>query len=220
MTLKKALKAYVGFLLDLMMPRPEHPTLAYPGLHLSWRKGWVRGLIYRTVWRIKYRLTLGPQVVIGRRFSLQGKMIVSGPGRIELGDDVVVDGVSTPFTHTSQAVISIGSKSFVNGTRFGCSNAISIGEGAILADARLMDTDFHAVHEGRNRVGAVPETKPINVGKNVWISAGSAVLKGVEIGDNCVIAFGSVVVKSIAANKIAGGNPAKEIADVPKDPKV
>jgi hypothetical protein len=48
------------------------------------------------------------------------------------------------------------------------------------------------------------------------IAAGAAVLKGVTIGENSVTAFGSVVVKDIPANVIAGGNPCKEIGDVPE----
>jgi len=197
-------------LLLSVLPAPGHPSLAYPGLHLRWRLGWLRGWLYRPLWRLR-----GHRVTLGKRFSLQGEIRFSGPGQVIIGDDVIVDAVVTPFTHSADAVIRIGSRTFVNGTRFGCALSIEIGEECILADARLMDTDFHAVSRDRNLPGARPAEAPVRVGRNVWISAGSAVLKGVEIGDDSVIAFGAVVVKSVASGKVAGGNPAKEIADVP-----
>jgi acetyltransferase-like isoleucine patch superfamily enzyme len=134
------------------------------------------------------------------------------------GDDVIVAAVTTPFTHSSKAVIKIGSRSFVNGARFGCAQEITVGEDCILADVRIMDTDFHAVHNRRNQAGMEPEVRPVRIGDNVWISAGSAVLKGVEIGRDSVVAFGSVVVKSLPSGKICGGNPAKEISNVPDGP--
>jgi maltose O-acetyltransferase len=47
----------------------------------------------------------------------------------------------------------------------------------------------------------------INIGDNVYIGAGCAVLPGVTIGSNVVIGAGSVVSKSIPAGVIAAGNP-------------
>ncbi len=214
--MKSIIKRIVTNILSVL-PSPQHPTLAYPGLHLGWRIGWMRGWFYRPLWKWR-AMRGGTRVQFGKRFSLQGKLLFNGPGTVIFGDDVVVDAVTTPFTHSSSAVIRIGSRSFVNGTRFGCAKEITIGEGAILADCRLMDTDFHAVHKRRNAIGMGPDEAPIHIGRNVWISAGSAVLKGVTIGDDVVIGFGSVVVKSISAGKIAAGNPAREIADVPEGP--
>ena len=56
-------------------------------------------------------------------------------------------------------------------------------------------------------------TKPVNIGKNVWIGGGSIILPGVTIGDGTTIGAGSVVTKSIPANCIAVGNPCKVIKD-------
>ena len=161
----------------------------------------------------------GPKIIIGKRFCLSGRMSFSGPGTLVIGDDVIVNGHCTPFTHAESAVLRIGDRTFLNGTRFGCAHSIEVGADCILADVRIMDTDFHAVHKRRNEFGMGPEVKPVRIGRNVWISAGSAVLKGVEIGDNSVVAFGSVVVKSIPADRIFGGNPAKDIGVVSEGPQ-
>lgn len=44
-------------------------------------------------------------------------------------------------------------------------------------------------------------SKPIIIGKHVWIGANTVVLKGVEIGDNAVIAAGSVVTNSVPSGR-------------------
>lgn len=54
-------------------------------------------------------------------------------------------------------------------------------------------------------------TKPVYIGKDVFIGMISLVLKGVTIGNGAVIGAGSVVIKDIPANVIAAGNPAKVI---------
>jgi len=52
-------------------------------------------------------------------------------------------------------------------------------------------------------------SKPVNIGKNVWIGGASVILPGVSIGDNSTIAAGSVVTKDIPANVVAAGNPCR-----------
>ncbi len=61
--------------------------------------------------------------------------------------------------------------------------------------------------------------KPITIGNNVWIGAGSTVLAGVTIGDNSVIGAGSVVTKSIPANVVAVGVPCKVIREIKVEDK-
>jgi acetyltransferase-like isoleucine patch superfamily enzyme len=212
---KLATKALLEAVLSVL-PAPQSPVLARPGLHLRWRIGWLKGWSVRPIWRL-HELLGGPRIRVGLRFSLQGRLIASGPGTVVLGDDVVVADKTTPFTHSREARIEIGSRSFVNGTRFGCSREITIGEDAILADARLMDTDFHPLQARRCEDPTLPVgVSPIRIGRNVWIGAGSAVLKGVSIGDNSVIAFGSVVTKDVGADTIAAGNPARPVGSVPR----
>ncbi len=198
-----------------MLPSPRLTGETGAGLHLSWRQGWIKGMLLRPIWRIRGLLG-GAQVEIGKRFSLQGSLIFSGPGTVRIGDDVTVAMVVTPFTHSREAVIEIGDRCFVNGTRFGCSRSIRVGSDCILADVRIMDTDFHPVSKRRSGPGLKIGVAPIEIGNNVWVAAGAAILKGVKIGDNSVVAFGSVLVKSVPANRIVGGNPAVDIAPVPE----
>jgi maltose O-acetyltransferase len=197
------------------LPTPQHPRYPKRGLHLRWRWGWIKGYLFRPYWKLK-TLFSGSRVQIGKRFSLQGTLRIRGPGQVILGDDCIVADVCTPFTHSKEALIHIGSRVYLNGTRFGCSSRIEIGDDCILADARILDTDFHSVGRLRNTAAAsAPSCGPVRISKNVWVSANSAVLKGVVIGDNSVIGFGSVVINAVPADRIFVGNPAKDAGAVP-----
>ena len=88
--------------------------------------------------------------------------------------------------------------------------SIVISGGAILGDnVRLLQCttigdNMHKVIEGR---------KAPMIGNNVDIGANVSIIARVKIGDNVIIGTGSVVVKNISSNKIAVGNPAKEVKE-------
>ena len=186
-----------------------------PGLHLRWRWGWVRGWLVRPPWRLRSSFG-GPRIHVGRRFSMQGSVRARGPGTIEFGDDVVVLDSISPYTHSAQATIRVGDRCGLNGVRMGCAVRIDVGSDVFLGDARIMDTDFHPVSRRRSTDRTLKAASaPIRIGDNVWIASGAAVLKGVRIGRNAVIAFGAVVTRDVADDKIAAGNPAREVAAVP-----
>lgn len=188
-----------------------------PKLRLRWRLGVLKGWICLPLWRAQSLLGR-TRIRVGRGFSLQGRLILRGPGTVILGDDVTVDALTTFYTHSKQAVIQVGDRSYVNGARLGCVSRIEIGQDGILGDCRIMDTDFHPVHKGRRTSSDAGGIASVKVGKNVWLGAGSAILKGVKIGDHSVVAFGAVVVKDIPESRIYGGNPARDLGPVPDCP--
>ena len=56
------------------------------------------------------------------------------------------------------------------------------------------------------------QSKPVIIGKNVWIGNSVTILKGSVIGENCIIGAYSVVTgKNFPENTILAGNPAREI---------
>lgn len=60
-------------------------------------------------------------------------------------------------------------------------------------------------------------SKPIYIGKNVWIASNVTVFPGVHIGDNSIIGACSVVAKDIPSNVIAFGNPLKIHREITAD---
>jgi maltose O-acetyltransferase len=212
--MRRLAKSVLAILVS-MLPAPADPVHTGPGLHLRWRLGWLKGCWFRAYQPIRTLLG-GTTFRAGRRLSIQGSLRLRGPGRVILGDDVIVGARTDIFTYFPDAIVTVGDRSFINGTRFGCVREIRIGPCAIVGDARIMDTDFHSVHRNRRTKSAPITVAPVAIGENVWIAAGAAVLRGVTIGDDSVIAFGSVVTRDIPAGMIVGGNPARELGPVPE----
>ena len=160
--------------------------------------------------RAYYRLR-GIRFHAGRNLRVDGRLIIRGPGTVIFGDDVRVGMTVTPWTYDADAVISIGSDSFINGTGFGCQRAIRIGARAILGRASIMDTDFHSVEIDRHRPDAPVRVAPVTLEDNVWVGAQAGILPGTSIGRNSVVGFGAVCAGTFPANVVIGGNPAKVI---------
>ena len=211
--MKQLVKSILSVFLSVF-PVPQHPQCLGASLHLHWRLGWLRARWCLLYYRMR-RMFGGTTLMVGKRFSVQGGLRLRGGGQVIFGDDAIIGTKTDIFTHDHNAIVRIGHRSFVNGARISAVERIEIGDDAIVADARLMDTDFHSLSKRRQQRDVPVGVAPIHIKNNVWIAAGSAVLKGVTIGENSVIAFGSVVVKDIPANVIAGGNPCKEISAVP-----
>lgn len=172
--------------------------------------------ILKSFWyRIKYEKILRT-ATFGKRFRVRGKLIIKGPGKVVMGDDVVCDDRVTPYTHSREAVIRIGDRVFLNGTRFGSAQSITVGSGCILADCRIMDTDFHSLSKDRRSDEAPVIVEPVHISDNVWVGGQAAILKGVTIGKNSVVGFGAVIVSNVPENVVAAGNPGKIIKNIPE----
>lgn len=182
------------------------------------RRGFSTLLVLARGWRYKiwYRLR-GTRFTAGQNFRVSGRLRVRGPGRVVIGDNVQIDGLVTPWTYSADAVISIGSGSYVNGTRFGCQQEITVGPGAILAEARIMDTNFHSIYANRHDVDAPVRVTPVLLAENVWIAAEAGILPGTTIGANSVVGFGAVCAGDYPANSIIAGNPARTIRPIPNE---
>ena len=84
---------------------------------------------------------------------------------------------------------------------------ISIDDEAVIANAvQILAHDGSTRHfTGYIRIGCV------NIGRRVYVGAGSIILPGVTIGDESVIGAGSVVRHDVAPKTIVAGNPATPI---------
>jgi len=85
---------------------------------------------------------------------------------------------------------------------------LTIGNRVLLASQVVISTAGYPITPPRwNKV----ETRPIVIGDEVWIGAGSIIRPGVAIGDNSVVAAGSVVTKDVPQNSVISGVPARVI---------
>lgn len=172
-------------------------------------------LAWGAYYRAKFRV-LGQRVVTGRFFEVIGGLEIRGPGTVIFGDYCRVRSTrlapTTLYTHSVEAVIKFGDRVLLTGTRLGCEQRIEVGDNSGLSDARIMDTDFHALEVyDQPRYNTRGVSKPVVLGRNVWICAGAMVLKGVRIGDNSVVAAAAVVARNVPPNVVVFGNPARVI---------
>lgn len=95
---------------------------------------------------------------------------------------------------------------------------VSFGDHVFIAPNCTFTTAEHAIDPEMRKEG-FEVSKPITVGNNVWIGAGSVILAGVTIGDNSVIAAGSVVNKDIPSGVVAAGVPCKVLRQITEKDK-
>lgn len=89
---------------------------------------------------------------------------------------------------------------------------VYIGDGAFIAPGVCISCAGHGIHPDDRMV--YNTSKPIYIGKKVWIGANTVILPGVTIGDGSIIGAGSVVTKDIPSNVIAVGNPCKVLREI------
>ena len=75
---------------------------------------------------------------------------------------------------------------------------------------RLLGKNYMDVPE-YDKLGYV--LAPVEIGKYVFIAAGSMILQGVKIGDYSIVAAGSIVNKEVPPYSIVAGSPAKVIGN-------
>lgn len=90
---------------------------------------------------------------------------------------------------------------------------IYVGDRVMFGPNVTIATANHPI-EPTLRRNAMQYNKPVRIGENVWIGAGSVIVPGVTIGKNSVIGAGSVVVKDIPENVVAVGNPCRVLREI------
>ena len=134
----------------------------------------------------------------------------------KMGKDVII---TQPFWCDYGYNITVGDNFYSNHNMIITDGAkVTFGNNVFVAPNCCFTTAEHAIDPEMRRSG-IEIAKPITIGNNVWIGAGSTILAGVEIGDNTVIGAGSVVKKSIPANVVAMGVPCKVLRNITESDK-
>ena len=94
------------------------------------------------------------------------------------------------------------------------SESVTIGENCLMA-SHIFISDTN--HGGENDAPTTaPDerpltSKPVSIGKNVWIGEGVCVLPGANVGDGCILGAHSVVKGEIPPYSVVVGAPAKVV---------
>lgn len=127
--------------------------------------------------------------------------------------------ITPPFWCDYGNHISIGDYFYANHNLVITDGAeVSFGNHVFIGPNCCLTTAEHPIDPEQRKAG-LEIAKPITIGNNVWIGAGSTVLAGVTIGDNSVIGAGSVVTKSIPANVVAVGVPCRVVREITEKDK-
>ena len=94
------------------------------------------------------------------------------------------------------------------------SKSVTIGDDCLFASHIFISDTNHG--DGTDNPLTPPDsrvlsTKPVSIGKCVWLGEGVAVLPGAKIGDGCIIGAHAVVKGDIPAYTVAVGAPAKPV---------
>jgi maltose O-acetyltransferase len=134
-----------------------------------------------------------------------------------VGEDVWIE---PPFFCDYGENVYLGDRAFVNvNCVFLDSAEIRIGANALIGPGVQLLTVTHPlkaadriVPPDSQKAGHAPyrtHARPIRIGDNVWLGAGTIVLPGVTIGDNVTIGAGSLVTGDIPSNVLALGQPCR-----------
>lgn len=134
----------------------------------------------------------------------------------KIGNDVTV---TPPFWCDYGYHISVGDFFYSNHNLIIQDGAdVTFGDNVFIGPNCCFTTAEHAIDPEMRKSG-VEIAKPITIGDNVWIGAGSTVLAGVTIGSNTVIGAGSVVTRDIPPDSVAVGVPCKVMRPITESDK-
>lgn len=135
--------------------------------------------------------------------------------RIKLGAGVALDrGVTLLVSDGSASIpaIEIGARTYINRhTIIDACERVEIGDDCMIGPfVYITDHDHSKGEDGRPAAGPLV-SKPVVIGKRVWIGAHASILKGVTIGEGSIVGAGAIVTRSVPASVTVAGNPARSL---------
>ncbi len=193
---------------------------------------WVPGALGLLLRKLTYPWLLGS---VGRNVTFGQGVVLRHPGKIHLGDDVIVDDlVVLDAKGQSNRGITVGSGVFLGrGTILSCKDgdielgdhvnigfhsevfsgsSVKVGAYGLFAAYTYLVGGGHAFDaEGTPVIEQERTSKGIRLGDNVWLGTGAKVMDGVSIGESVVVGAGAVVTTDLPDATVAVGVPARVV---------
>lgn len=155
---------------------------------------------------------IGRNTVIDNRVSFLGEKFITIGDSCFIGADSTIQCFDCYSSKKYAPNVRIGNNvSFTRRTTIYCAERIEIGDDTMIGSDVLITDENHGTDPLHTYRANPLMTKPVIIGKNVWVGDKVIILPGVTIGDNAIIGAGSVVTKSIPPYTICAGNPARVI---------
>ena len=191
---------------------------------------WVPGALGLALRKAAYPCLLGS---VGRNVTFGQGVVLRHPGKIHLGDDVVVDDlVVLDAKGAANKGIRVGKGVFLgratilsckdgdidlgdhvnigfNSEIFSGSSVVVGPHGLFAAYTYLVGGGHEFERAGTPVIDQPRSSKGIHLGRNVWLGAGALVMDGVHIGDDVVVGAGAVVTGDLPTGSVAAGVPAR-----------
>jgi acetyltransferase-like isoleucine patch superfamily enzyme len=157
--------------------------------------------------RIRNGFGSSDRIVVGPHTHVNGELFLfANGGRITLGEWCYVGEGSRIWSSCSVTI----------GNRVNISHSVNIFDSLThpMRAAERHQQIKTILTEGHPREISLGE-RPVTIGDDVWLGAGSIILRGVTIGEGAIIGAGSVVTKNVPPFSIVAGNPATVVRELP-----
>lgn len=135
------------------------------------------------------------------RVRLRDHSVWKSNGGCRLCYNTTIDLQKNAYLETGNLFINSGSVIVV-------AEKMTIGTDSMIGRNNILyDSDFHSIFDANGKI--INASKPVVVGKHVWITTNNLVLKGTTIGDNVIVGSHSIVNGNIPANVIYRNNRSK-----------
>lgn len=160
--------------------------------------------------RFRARLLALRGARVGAKATLGARCMTDRPMGVTIGGKALLEADVFMKLVDEAAILEIGDNTFIGrGVEFDTMERISIGRHSLIAPRCFITDHSHGTAAGF-RIDQQPcAARPVRIGSDVWLGAGTVVLPGVTIGDGSVVGANSVVTRDVAAMTVVAGAPAR-----------
>lgn len=160
--------------------------------------------IYAKTWN-RLHIGAGSRVGDGVRFSLRG-------GGLEIGENTEIRRLGT-YQMAGTTIIGSGVV-MSNGIVVHCADSIEIADLTIIGEYSTITDSSHRRTPPDVAVHHAADSKPVRIGRNIWMGAHVVITPGVTVGDQSFVGAGAVVTKDVAPGWLVGGVPARPLREL------
>jgi acetyltransferase-like isoleucine patch superfamily enzyme len=147
----------------------------------------------------------------GRGLILEGNIEVTAPRNVQLGHCVRL-GKDVYLGAWPEGELIVGDHSYIGRwTIILAHQSVIIGNDCLIAPGCHITDVSHGIAPGELIRKQPLVSKPVRIGNDVWVGAGSSILPGVTIADGAVVGARSVVTHDVPDGAIVVGAPARVV---------